>query len=90
MVWNIGIGVKFMGEIIFFVLINNIFMWSVLVSLDLVICIYICIWLSSLFLICNIKGLYVCGLVNYFLLMGSYKLDINSSGLYLFFRLSFF
>lgn len=78
------------GEIISLVLINNIFMWSVPASLDLVTCTYTCIWLSSLLLICNIKGLHVCGLVNHLLLMGSHKLDTNSSGSHLFSRSSSF
>lgn len=58
------------GEIIFLVLINNMFMWSVPASLDLVTCTYTCIWPSSSLLICNIKELHVCGLVNRLLLMG--------------------
>lgn len=78
------------GEIISLVLINNIFMWSVPASLDLVTCTYTCIWLSSLLLMCNIKGLHVCGLVNHLLLMGSHKQDTNSSGSHLFSRSSSF
>lgn len=58
------------GEIIFLVLINNMLMWSVPASLDLVTCTYTCIWPSSSLLICNIKELHVCGLVNRLLLMG--------------------